>query len=512
MNRGRSVLESDIGPTTMLLVLVVLSGLLFAQPATAPVALLLRGGEVYDGSGNPPQRVDIRIAGDSIVEIGEKLAERPGERVIDVKGKAVAPGFIDVHSHADRGLEQMRDAATQLRQGITTAVVGQDGGSELPIAEFFEEIGRIKPAINFASSIGHGTVRAAVMGEDFRRPATTGEIEVMKALVDRGMRDGAIGLSSGLEYDPGFYSKIDELVALAQSIAPYGGLYSSHVRDEENHVFEAWREAIDVGRQAGVAVEISHIKLAAKPVWGRAAEAVRLLEDARREGLRVFADWYPYTYWQSSIYVLIPDRDFENRTKWEVGLDEIGGPQNVLVTNYRTDPTWNGQTIAELAAKVGKDPISLIIDMIHADGPNIGIIGTSMDEADLAKFVAHPQVLICSDGGLRGAHPRGYGAFPRVLARYVRERQALPLTEAIAKMTGRSAEQLGITDRGQLVVGRKADVVVFDPVAVLDTGLPRDPAREPIGIETVVVNGEVVLDAGKVTAARPGRPLKRTRR
>jgi N-acyl-D-amino-acid deacylase len=491
----------------LVLVLAAMAGTVQSQPP--PRSLLLANGTLVDGTGAPSRSASVRIRGDRIVEIGPSLQPMDGDEVIDVAGLTVAPGFIDLHSHADRGLEEHPDAESQVMQGITTALVGQDGGSELPIADFFERIERLRPAINYTTSVGHGTVRSVVMGGDFKRAATAAEIETMKALVDRGMRDGAVGLSSGLEYDPGFYAKPEELVEVARAAAAHGGFYSSHVRDEENEAFEAWREAIDVGRKARMPVQISHIKLASKSVWGRAAEAVALLESAAREELDVRADWYPYTYWQSSIYVLIPDRDFENRAKWEKGLDEIGGARNVLITNYRPDPSFNGRTVAEVAQSTGKDYVTTIIEMIRAAGPGIGIIGTSMSEDDLARFAAHPQVLICSDGGLTGRHPRGYGAFPRVLGRFVRERGLLSLEAAVSKMTSRSADRLGMRDRGQLAAGRFADVVVFDPKTIVDRGTPQEPSLAPVGMRHVIVNGEVVLRDGRPTGARPGRGLRR---
>ncbi|MBK5297167.1 MAG: D-aminoacylase [Vicinamibacteria bacterium] len=490
--------------------LLVLGGSLAVVGQQAGGGLLIRNGRLVDGTGGPSRAADVRIEGDAIVEVGPSLSPRTGERVIDATGRVVAPGFIDMHSHADGGLAESPDAATQLRQGITTTLVGQDGGGELPVADLADRVGRVKPAINLATSVGHGTVRRLVMGEDFRRAATPAEIETMKALVERGMKDGAVGLSSGLEYDPGFYATTDELAALATSIRPYGGFYSSHVRDEENEYLAAWKEAIDVGRRAGVAVEISHMKLASKPVWGRAKEGLAMLDAARREGLTVMGDWYPYPYWQSAMYVLIPDREFENVEKWRVGLDEIGGAGNVRITNYRADPSWNGKTLAELAATQNIDPPSLIVSMVKAEGPAIGIIGTSMDEADMKAILAHPQVLICSDGQLSGRHPRGYGAFPRVLARYVREQQAISLEEAIAKMTSRSAAMLGLADRGVVAAGKKADVVIFDAATIADRGTPQEPAQAPVGLDTVIVNGQVVLDRGEVTGARPGRALRRT--
>jgi N-acyl-D-amino-acid deacylase len=479
-------------------------------PLPADVELLIRNGTLVDGSGSPPRRADVRAAGGTISEVGADLTGRPGERVIDAAGKIVAPGFIDMHSHADRGIDESPDAASQVMQGITTAVVGQDGGSELPVADFYELISRLHPAINYATAIGHGTVRKAVMGGDYKRAATATELETMKALVDRGMRDGAVGLSSGLEYDPGFYATTDELIALGGVVARHGGYYASHVRNENEGAFEAWREAIEIGRRNRIPVEISHIKLAVKPVWGRAAEGLKILERARSEGVQVMADWYPYTYWQSSMYVLIETRDFENRAAWTKGLEVIGGAGNVLITSYRPDPSLNGRTLAEIAAARGRDAVTTAIEMMREAGPGTGVIATSMSEDDLATFVKHPLVLICSDGSLSGRHPRGYGTFPRVLARYVRDTGAITLADAVAKMTGRSAAQLGLKDRGILAAGKKADVTIFDQGAVQDRGVPGDAARPPQGIAYVIVNGEVVLDNGTVTKARPGRGLKRT--
>jgi N-acyl-D-amino-acid deacylase len=347
------------------------------------------------------------------------------------------------------------------------------------------------------------------MGGDYKRAATAAEIETMKALVDRGMQDGAIGLSSGLEYDPGFYSTTDELVALGAVVAKLGGYYMSHVRNENEGAFAAWREAIEIGRRNRIPVEISHIKLGVKPVWGRAAEGLKILEDARREGVQVMADWYPYTYWQSSMYVLIETRDFESRAAWDKGLNDIGGAANVLITSYRPDASLNGKTLAQIAEARGKDAVTTAIEMMREAGPGTGVIGTSMSEDDLTTFVKSPLVLICSDGSLTGRHPRGYGTFPRVLARYVRDLEAIALPDAVAKMTGRSAAQLGMPDRGLVAVGKKADLTIFDPAAIQDRGVPGNAAQSPVGISYVIVNGEMVLDNGRMTSARPGRGLRR---
>jgi N-acyl-D-amino-acid deacylase len=283
----------------------------------------------------------------------------------------------------------------------------------------------------------------------------------------------------------------------------------SHVRNENEGAFASWREAIEIGRRNRIPVEISHIKLGVKPVWGRAAEGLKILEDARREGVQVMADWYPYTYWQSSMYVLIETRDFENRAAWEKGLNDIGGAANVLITNYRPDPALNGKTLAAIAQARGRDAVTTAIEMMREAGPGTGVIGTSMSEEDLTTFVKSPLVLICSDGSLTGRHPRGYGTFPRVLAHYVRDLEAITLPDAIAKMTGRSAAQLGMPDRGIVAVGKKADLTIFDPAAIQDRGVPGNAAQAPVGISHVIVNGEIVLDNGRMTAARPGRALRR---
>ena len=494
---------------SILLAVLLLSPLHAQQAPSSIPGLLIRGGTVYDGTGQPGLRADVRTRGDLIVEIGASLPAGAGERVVDASGLAVTPGFIDVHNHSDHALDAETGAAPLLRQGITTLLVGQDGSSDLPVASFMDRIDALHPAINLATSVGHGTVRQVVLGADYKRPATEAEIGVMKALVERGMRDGALGLSSGLEYDPGFYATTAELVALAEVAARFGGFYSSHVRDEENEFLKAWSEAIEIGKRAHIPVEISHMKAASRPVWGQAPAGLALVDAAVRDGVSVVGDWYPYTYWHSSIYVLIPDRDFENRQKWQLGLDEIGGASHVLIASFKPDPSLVGKTLDQIAQARRVDPAQLVIDLVHEAGPDFGVIVTAMIEDDLRAILKHPRTIICSDGSITGRHPRGYGAFPRVLGRYVRDEHVLPLEEALAKMTSRSARQIGLHDRGELAVGKKADIVIFDPATIGDRGTPEDPSRAPVGVEDVVVNGELVLNGGQVTAARPGRALRR---
>jgi N-acyl-D-amino-acid deacylase len=477
--------------------------------AQAPESILIRGGTLVDGTGAPARRADLRVQGDRIVAVAPSLEATANERVIDATGLTVSPGFIDLHSHADRGIERMPLAESQVRQGITTSIVGQDGSSALPVSDFLNDIDRLHPAINFASMVGHGTVRSAVLGEDYRRAATPAEIATMRALVERGMKDGAVGLSSGVEYDPGFFAKPSEIIALAKVIKPYDGVYSSHVRDEENGVLTAWQEVIALGRAAGVRVNVSHAKLASKPVWGKSPQALAMLDSAAKAGVQVSADWYPYTFWSSSMYVLIPDRNFEKRHEWEVGLDEIGGAQNVMVTSYAPDSTLEGHTVAEIAQMMGKDPVTTIIELMRAAGPNIGIMATAMDAADLARFVASPRVMFSSDGSPTGSHPRAFGTFPRILGTYVRDEQLLSLPEAIRKMTSATARFLGFTDRGVVAPGKVADIVLFDASTIADRGTMTNPSLAPVGVRYVLVNGAVVMDDGKMTGARPGRGLRR---
>jgi N-acyl-D-amino-acid deacylase len=482
------------------------------EPASKPTSILIAGGAVVDGTGAPARRADVRIAGDRIAEVGA-LTPRPGERVIDARNRVVAPGFIDTHSHADRGLLEMPEAETQIRQGITTAIVGQDGGSSLPLAAFFESLEAKHVALNLASFVGHGTLRRRAMGADYKRAVTPAELAEMESLLEQEMKAGGLGLSSGLEYDPGFYSTTEELIACAKVAARYDGLYISHVRDEANEVFRAFRELIRIAEEARLPAQISHIKLGSNRVWGRAGEAIRLIDDASRRGLDVTADVYPYLYWQSTITALIPTRDWENRAVWEKGLAEVGGARHVLLTDYSPDPAWAGKTIAEIAGRTGKDPVTVIQEIVHRThgeetGGREGVVVTAMTEEDLRRFIAAPRVMFCTDGGLRSKHPRGAGTYPRLLGRYVREQHVISLEEAVRKMTSFPARRMGFRDRGTIRPGMKADVVVFDPKKVLDTATPADPTAKPVGISHVLVNGVPVLDDGKLTGERPGIVLR----
>lgn len=476
-----------------------------AAGSAAPSTLLIRGGRVIDGTGSPARRADVRLEGDQIVSVAPALAALPGERVLDARGKVVAPGFIDLHNHSDRQVFQMPEAATQTAQGITTLLVGVDGGGTLPVRDFLQRLEAAPAAVNIATMVGHGAVRTKVMGDDFKRPARADEVAAMRELVAQGMADGAFGLSSGLEYDPGYYSTTDELVALAEVAARRGGFYASHIRNEADETLRALAEAMEIGWRARIPVHISHIKLGTVGVWGRAAEALEILHKAARDN-DVTADWYPYDFWASTTYVLTPGRDWGDRQSWVKGLADVGGADHVLITNFPADHSYDNKTLAAVAASRRQDAADVLMDIVHRG--NADILCTSMSDRDLAAFLRDPLVMVASDGGIQIAHPRGAGTFPRVLGLYVRERREIPLEVAVRKMTGMPARRLGLTDRGLLRPGMKADVVVFDPRTVLDRSTAEEPQARPAGIEHVFVNGVAVVEEGRPTAARPGRVLR----
>lgn len=470
---------------------------------------LIRGGTVVDGLGGAPYVADVRLAGDRIVEIGPHLQDRVGDVVIVANGWVVAPGFIDAHSHADGRIQEDPLAPSQLSQGITTAVVGQDGAWSAPVAQQFERMRAAKPAIHFALFSGHGGIRRAVMGEEFKRKATSSEIQRMQALLEADMRAGALGLSSGLEYDPGYYSDTAELIALASTAAHWKGLYISHVRDEADKAFAAFEELRQVGRSANLPAQIAHIKLGSAAVWGSAGRATRLL------GPRVTADVYPYTFWQSTAAALTPSREWGKREIWVKAFADVGGPHNVRLTHYTHEKEWVGKTLEEIAAMTGRDPVAIVQEILsktHGEGGSgeESVAVTAMTEADLETFLKHPRVMFSSDGQLGGTHPRGAGSFPRILGRYVRERRTLPLPEAIRKMTSFPAQTFGLADRGVLRPGAFADVVLFDPEAIGDRATAANPTALSTGVLYVFVNGKLALANGKPTGARAGQGLRRS--
>jgi len=492
------------------LVCLSLAGLAF--PAYAQNSTLISGGTVIDGSGAKRRLADVRIVGDTITAIG-KLKAKSGEKVIDATGLIVAPGFIDAHSHADGGLLDDPDAETQVRQGITTSVVGQDGGSHFPLKDWFAALEAKHVALNIASFVGHGTVRGQVTGKEYKRVTTPEEQKTMAGLVDREMQSGGLGLSSGLEYDPGFYSTTEELIACAKAAAKYHGIYISHVRDEGDKAFESFKELITIAQKGGLPAQISHIKLDTSPVWNKAPDVLTLMAEAHKRGLDISADVYPYTYWQSTIIVLIPTRDWSDRKAWETGLAEVGGPEHVRLTNYTPDEAWKGKTIAEIAAMTGRDAITVVQEIVqktHGEGAkgSESVVVTAMLEKDLDTFIAAPGIMFCTDGGLHPSHPRGAGSFPRLLGEYVRTQHLLTFEEAIHKATALPAKRFGFVHRGRIARGMKADIVLFDPNTVQDKATVATPTAPPVGLPTVLINGVTVLENGRITGAHPGMVLR----
>jgi N-acyl-D-amino-acid deacylase len=494
-------------------------GIVLLSTRALAADVLLQDVMVYDGSGGTPYRADVRVQGTRIAQLGPHLAPRAGEQVRAGHGLALAPGFIDMHSHGDRGLLQDLDAATIARQGVTTIFVGQDGDSEYPLGEYFGSLQRTPAAINVASMIGHATLREQVMGKDLYRPSTPAELEKMKALLARELSAGAFGLSTGLEYEEGHFATTEEVVELSKVAAATGGFYISHVRDEADHVFESYDEILRIGREAHIPVEITHIKLGSTGVWHQAATRMpKYFDTARAEHIDLTADVYPYTYWHSTIRVTIPERDYLNPARVAKAIADNGGPEAIRLVRYTPEPAVAGKTLGEIARGWGVTPVEAFMKVIRATEAEIEpgaadmeeIIAASMSEDDLRWFIAQPEIMFCSDGELHGAHPRGAGTFPRILGRYVREEKVLTLPLAIRKMTALPAQRLGLPDRGRIAAGYVADLVLFDPATVLDRATIEQPEAAPLGIPAVMVSGDWVIQDGQPTGHHPGQVLRRT--
>jgi len=500
--------------------LFIAAALALAGGPLSAADVLLQHVTVYDGTGKPPYSADIRIRGSRIAAVAPHLRPAPGDSVRDEHGLAVAPGFIDMHTHADRGLLEDLDAATITRQGVTTILVGQDGESNSPLREYYARLAATPPAVNVGSMVGHASVRKEIMGKDLYRASTPAELEAMKAVLARELEAGAFGISTGLEYESAHFATTAEVVALSRVAAAAGGFYISHVRDETGKVFESFDEVLRIGREAHLPVEITHIKLGATGVWHLAAARMpQYFATAKREHIDLQADVYPYTYWHSTIRVLVPDRDYYNAAKVAQALADNGGAAAVRIAHYAPEPAMAGKNLEEIAADWHVTPVEAYMRIVKATSAEVDsgqpmedVIVTSMSEDDVRWFIARPEIMFCSDGELHGAHPRGAGTFPRILGRYARELQVLPLEAAIHKMTGLPARQLGLLDRGRVAQGFVADLVVFDPAVVNDRATIEHPEAPPLGIPAVMVAGEWVIDDGQVTGRHPGQVLKRPAR
>ncbi len=468
--------------------------------------IIFSGGTVIDGSGGRRYEADIAVVGERIDMVGE-IGTGPQDRIISVAGLIVAPGFIDLHNHSSQGILGEPAAASQVSQGITTLLLGPDGGSPFPTGHYLQRMEETPSAVNRGLMVGHGTVRSLIMGEDYKRHASAPEIEAMIALVKVGMDQGAFGLSSGLEYDPGFYSSTEELVALARISATAGGIYMSHIRDEEEGFVAALEEAVEIGRRAGVRVQISHLKLGNTNVWGRTEEALGILHKANAQGIDVQADAYPYDAWASGLSILVPSRKFDDPEEIRAGFKRVGGPEKVLITRYRHQPEFEFKTVAEISAQTKLSPEQLFIQMMENGGA--GVVCQSMSQDDVHAFYRDPLVMVSSDGGIDSRHPRKAGTFPRVLGRFARDDGILSLEQAVHKMTRQPASRVGLSDRGLVAADQAADLVVFDPAAVIDRSTFQEPDLLPEGIRIVMVNGVIVWQDGKPSGETPGRVLRR---
>lgn len=494
--------------------------------------LLIINGRIIDGTGNPWFRGSIAVKDGRIVRMGR--FEAAARKVIDAKNQIVAPGFIDVHTHSE-DVYGNPAAENFIRMGVTTLITGNCGGSAVNIGEFLGRIKQKPLAVNIATLIAHGSVRAAVMGLNDRAP-TAEEQAKMGALVEQGMKDGAVGLSTGLIYVPGTFAKTDEVVELAKVASKYGGTYVSHIRSEGNGVIDAVNEAINIGEQANMPVEISHFKISSKALWGQSPTTIGLVKEARARGVTVTVDQYAYTASSTSLDVRLPgwavaggraegrkrlaDPEMRKRIvkamKQDLKEKKFKDYSFAYVASYRANPEFNGKNIAEIAQIVrGKkkldDQIEQILEMYDKGGAQM--VYRVMSETDVQNIMREPFTMIASDSGVRQfgsgvPHPRGYGNNARVLARYVRELKIVTLEDAIRKMTSLPAQTFGLRNRGQLREGFAADIVIFDENTVADKSTFEAPHQYATGFSNVVVNGEQVFDGEKLTGQMPGEALR----
>ena len=519
----------------MLIPITVLSACSIAPPA---YDILIRNGSIVDGTGAPAYPGDIAVSGGKIVKIGD-LGGAGAKRVIDANGLTVAPGFIDLHTHADRDIGDNPGVENYLYQGVTTVLAGNCGNSPVNLDEYFRSFDKTGIALNLGMFIGHNSVRAEVMGNDNRAP-TDKELVAMEKLVREAMKDGAFGLSSGLIYLPGTYSETGEVVALARVAADQGGIYATHMRNEFDQIIPAIEEAIEIGFEAHIPVQISHYKVADNNMWGESTITLGLVETARQRGLDVAIDQYPYTAGSTGLANVLPawaragsKEDFQARlndpeTRARIKADTVkklngaraaGDLSRITLASFDGHPEYSGKTMAEVTRMRGLEPTiengaEVAMDMLY-DGQGSAIYFMMVEE-DVKRIMQAPFTSIASDGsavsfGKDVPHLRNYGTFPRVLGRYVREQGILGLEEAIHKMTALPASRIGLTDRGILAEGMVADIDIFDPLTVNDNEDWAHPHRYASGFAFVIVGGVAVIDDGERTRAFPGRVLKRGR-
>ncbi|QHV97597.1 N-acyl-D-amino-acid deacylase family protein [Spirosoma endbachense] len=515
---------------------IILSILVSFFANAQPYDLLIKNGRVIDGTGNPWIHADVAVQNGRIVRIGT-IPSTDAKRTIDASGLIVAPGFIDVHTHVEGSLEAQPGAPNFVYDGVTTIITGNCGGSSTNLRTYFDTLRMQGISVNVGSLIGHNTVRMKVMKMAFREP-TAREQADMEALVEQAMKDGAVGLSTGLIYTPGTYARTPEVVNLAKMASRYGGVYASHIRNEGQNVKQAVEEAIQISREAHIPVEISHFKVASKPLWGNSTETVAMVEAARREGLDVTVDQYPYTASSTSLESIIPSwaladgdsavlmrfRDSASRTKIRNEMLESlrknlrKNYEYAVVANYKPDTTFNGLSINQINQKLGRKnsaetEADLVMDLMEkANLKRIQMVYHTMSETDVETILRYPNTMIASDAGVAKLgsgmpHPRAYGTNARVLGRYVRERHIIPLEEAIRRMTSLPAQRFRLTDRGLIRPGYAADLVLFDEKTVSDRATYDQPHAYTTGISWVLVNGTPVIENNKQTNQRPGQLL-----
>ncbi len=524
--------------------------------------LVIKDGTVLDGTGGSAWKADLGIRGDTIAAVGEIDPEQ-GKQVIQATGLHVCPGFIDIHTHSDGMILVYPYADSRVLQGVTTELTGNCGGSAAPlvgvdadkrrqqmredddipadwtdVASYFARVEETGISVNHAMLLGQGTLRQNAVGM-VDRTLTADELKAVIRAVEEGLDQGVMGLSTGLEYVPGSYTPTEEIVALARVVARRGGLYASHIRDEGFTLLEAINEAAETGRKAGVRVEISHFKAAGRPNWSKQTAALQMLEAARGSGIDIRADAYPYPVYSTGLTIFMPtwareggaealverirNRDQRSRIRKEVDkqiLNDPGAYDLIVITRVKTDKNRPliGKNLAEVAGLWKVEPVDALLRLTEEEETRVEMVGYGMDPANVEMVLSNPLVMVGSDGysmAPKGKmaearpHPRSYGTYPRVLSHYARERKIFDLPTAVKKITSMPADQIGLSDRGRIARGMKADLVAFDAASVKDTATFEKPHQYPVGIEHVLVNGEPVVENGKHNGARPGRVLRK---